>query len=295
MNRLTRKYILLGGSFFSLLIIFLFLQFLEVKNKSYIPRVGKFSKIKKIEISSPVERNLVLFLSNNIWYVLPENFEVDEEYISNLVGLLERFEIVDLVTKNPNLKNFDLNEEKKITLKVHYNGKQQIIFFGKDAPTKKHMYLSIPKDKSVYLGKGNFYFELNKTKEDVRSKKILVFKNEDIVSISWMEEGKNYSIFPFVDSNGEIKGKTSWLGKEINLKNYIPLLNLYAIEFKKDLLHNKYLRKIRISTKNSNYVVTVFFQDKEGDYYIGIGGRKEYYKITKFAGDNLMKSYTNFE
>ncbi|MGC8764719.1 MAG: DUF4340 domain-containing protein [Brevinematia bacterium] len=301
MNRLTKKYAFLTLSFVFLFIIWGTLSLIGEKSKSPIPKIGRFKHLKKIEISSQKAKNITLVLSNDSWYISPENFEVDEDAISQLTNLIENFEVVDFVSKSIGLSQFELDEKNRSKLTIFYNdNKSQTIYFGKFAPTKKHTYIQFPEDTGVYLCKGNFYFAINKTKEEFRSKKILSFNNEEILSINWTESDKEFSIFPLEDIKTNFKWGMSWLDSReanaSNVRNFLLLLNpLYAIEFLSNVDTKKPpLRNMTIKTKSTNYEITLYSQDKEGDYLIGIKGKNEYYKITKFAGDNLMKSHTNF-
>ncbi len=301
MSRFIKKYISLSLSFLFLFIIWGILLLIGEKSKETLPKIGKFKNLKKIEIFSPKGKEINLYLSNSQWYISPENFDVDEEYLTQLTNLIANFEIVEFVSKSIGLSQFEIDEKNRSKLTIYYNdNKLQTIFFGKFAPTKKHTYIQIPDDKSIYLCKGNFYFVLNKTKDKIRSKKILSFNNEEILSINWTENGKIYSIYPLEDLKSNFKWGVSWAeNKEANpstVKNFLLLLNpLYTIEFLSNTTPKvNPLRVLSIKTKTSNYNINIHEQNKEGDYIISIEGKKDFYKITKFAGDNLMKSYTNF-
>lgn len=300
MNRVSRKYIFLLSTTFILLLTLIVADIVSKSEKVKLPKIKRIVNLKGIEIFSEENQKISMFLSNKQWFIYPENYIVDESSIEEILSLLSNFEIVDFVSSGENPHIFELNKEKRYSLSLETLKNEKLtIYFGKTAPTRKHTYIQLPNDNNIYLAKGNFYYALHKKKEEFRSKKILSFVNEDIKSIEWTEDGKLYSIFPLEDLKKSFRWGASWKNGEINpekISNFLLILNpLFAIEFPQKIPHpDSVLRKLVIKTITNTYEIRFHSTDKEGDYYISIKGDTNYYKITKFAGDNLLKSYTNF-
>jgi len=300
MNRYIKKYITLFSTFFVFFIIWVILVISGRTAGKTIPQVKNIVEVKKLEIDSETYSNIVMYLSNDNWYLYPEGYIVDEEYIGEILSLLSNFEVVDFVSKGENLSIFELDSKKRYKLSLEYGtGKSLTVYFGKTAPTRKHTYIQLSGDQNVYLGRGNFYFALHRSKEEFRSKKILAFKNEDVLSISWNEGDKIFSIYPAEDLSKSFRWKASWKSGELDSKkisNFLLILNpLFTTQFMDRIPEAKQvLRKLTIKTRTNTFEVFVHSQNKEGDYYISIKGSKNYYKITKIAGDNLMIGHTNF-
>ncbi|MCX7820090.1 MAG: DUF4340 domain-containing protein [Brevinematales bacterium] len=290
---MRKKYLYLSISFLSFFVLWLISGFFVERTKSpRYPKINGFVNISKIEITSSTN-SIVLFNSNNNWYISPENYELDADIAKELFGLLSNFAIVDVVGKVENISSFELDAKSRIKVKISDNKKEHIIYFGKTATTKKHTYLILSNDDNIYLGKGDFYSVLHKPTGEYRSRQILHFKNEDLVSISWNEGGKIFEVYP---ENGGFKG--SWKETKLDSKkfgDFILVINpLYAIDFPQKIPSKNILRKINIKTKNSNFNIIIYDKDNEGDYYVELEGKKEFYKITGFAGNILLRSYTNY-
>lgn len=290
---MRKKYFYLSVSFLILFVLwFISGLFIEKTKSPKYPEINGFLKINKIEIISPTN-SITLFNSNNVWYIYPENYELDEDISKELFGQLSNFSIVDVVGKLENLSSFELDGKNRVKLKIFSEKKEQILYFGKTANTKKHTYLMLPDDDNIYLGKGDFYSVLHKPYSEYRSRKILNFKNDELVSISWNEGGKIYTVYP---EDGGFKG--SWKETKLDSKkfgDFMLVINpLYAIDFPVKIPVKNILRKINIKTKTSNFNIVIYDKDNEGDYYVEIEEKKEYYKITGFAGNILLRSYTNY-
>ncbi len=290
---MQKKYLYLFSSFVVLFLVwFISGIIIERYQNSNIPDIKNFRKPVKVEIKSK-NYSINLFLSNSNWYISPQNYLLDEEISIKLFDLLSNFSIVDMVGKSENLSSYQLDEDKKIVLKIKQNGKEQELFLGKTATTKKHTYLMIPDNENIYLAKGDFSFLADKNYSDFRSKKILSLNTNEITSISWREGGKNYS---FINDNG--KFKASWKKEDISERKfmdfYLVLTTLSAIDFPNKIPPKPVLRTLNIKTLSSNYNLIIFDKDENGDYFVKVEGKNENYKITEFAGNILLKSYTNY-
>ncbi len=290
---MKKKYIYLSISFLILFFVWILSGLFVEKAKSpKYPKISRFLNINQIEIIGTTN-SIILFNSNDNWYIYPYNYELDLDIAKELFSLLSNFSIVDVIGKVENISSFELDNKNRIKVKIITDKKEHILYFGKTANTRKHTYIMLPEDENIYLCKGDFYPLFHKPYEDYRSKQILRFKNDELVHIKWEENDQTFTVYP-----EESGFKGSWKETKLDPKkfgDFMLVINpLYAIDFPEKIPVKKILKKINIKTKTSNFNIIIYEKDKDGDYYVELENKKEYYKITGFAGNILLRSYTNY-
>ena len=154
-----------------------------------LPKISK-DKISRIEISKP-ESVLILEKKDNKWSINSENYPADFDNINQLTDLIEKLKLTALVSESENFTRYDLDDDKKITVKVMEGAKVRLNFdIGKKAPSFQHTFIRLDKDKRVYHANGNFQDKFNQTIDDLRDKKVVSFNRSKIKKITLNNKDK---------------------------------------------------------------------------------------------------------
>ncbi len=158
-----------------------------------LPEISK-DKISRIEISKP-ESLLILKKKDNKWSINSENYPADLDNINQLTDLIEKLKLTALVSESGNFTRYDLDDDKKITVKVMEGKKVRLNFdIGKKAPSFQHTFIRLDKDKRVYHANGNFQDKFNQTIDDLRDKKVVSFNRSKINKISLCNKDKKITL-----------------------------------------------------------------------------------------------------
>ena len=147
-----------------------------------LPEISK-DKISRIEIGKP-DSLLILKQKDHKWWINSENYPADPDKINQLTDLIEKIKLTALVSESENFTRYDLDPDKKITIKVMYGENVRLNFdIGKKVPSFQHTFVRLDKDKRVYHANGNFKDKFNWTIDDLRDKKVTSFNRSKINKI----------------------------------------------------------------------------------------------------------------
>ncbi len=154
----------------------------ENNDNDTLPQITKMApdKITSIEITKD-NSSIVLVKKDKQWFIKKENHLVTSVAVDNMIDALKSLKLSALVSQKSDLKRYELDDEKKIVVKV-FEGASPIFDFtmGKTAPTFNHTFIMLGKDTNVYHANGSFRTYFEKSKQEFRDKKVMEFKKESI-------------------------------------------------------------------------------------------------------------------
>lgn len=158
-----------------------------------LPEISK-DKISRIEIAK-ADSLLILKQKDHKWWINSENYPADSGKIEELTDLIEKIKLTALVSESGNFTRYDLDADKKITVKV-MEGENLMLNFdiGKKAPSFQHTFIRLDKDKRVYHGNGNFTDKFNQTIDDLRDKRVVSFNRNKINKITLGNKDKKITL-----------------------------------------------------------------------------------------------------
>ncbi len=118
------------------------------------------------------------------WQLAPHNYPADGSKIKSMLFELEAVDITDLVSESKAYKRYQLDDEKKLSIKAWAGDKLQRDFsIGKEAATYQHTFIRLPDNPNVYHARGDFRrkFELNTA--ELRDREVLAFDPDTLKQI----------------------------------------------------------------------------------------------------------------
>lgn len=141
------------------------------------------NQITKIEISKSGDA-IVLKKKDNKWYLEPTGYPADSNKVKDMLNVLGTLTLTTLVSESKDYGRYDLNNEKKITVKAWQQDVLKRHFdIGKAASSYRHTFVRIDADSRVFHARDNFRGKFDLTIARLRDKNVLSFKLTDIQEI----------------------------------------------------------------------------------------------------------------
>jgi len=139
--------------------------------------------ISKLQIT----RNQVTTVINkkdDKWFIAPEEWPADGDKIKNMLKAIEDLTLTALVSESRNYNLYDLEPEKKITVKA-WQGEnlKRDVDLGKTASSFRHTFVKMAGDERVYHARGNFRNNFDISVDDLRDKAVLTMNTAEIQQI----------------------------------------------------------------------------------------------------------------
>ena len=160
------------------------------RTRYQLPELGglKQSDINKIEISKS-GNSLILEKRDNQWYIEPAGYLADKTKVKAMLNVFESLALTALVSESKDYNRYDLNAEKRITVKAWQQGTLKRNFdIGKAAPSFRHTFVRLDGDSRVYHARDNFRSKFDLTIDDLRDKTVLSFKTTDIQQVQIIKD-----------------------------------------------------------------------------------------------------------
>ena len=299
----------------------LYLIFRNQDNTHYkLPELSHISgkQITKIEILKQ-GIPIVLKKKDNKWYIGPDEYPADSNKTEKMLDVIGKLSLTAIVSESENYNRYDLNDEKKITIKTWGKGDVKRTFdIGKAASSFRHTFVKLKNDNRVYHARGNFRSDFDKTVEELRDKTVLAFNQDEI---QYVRITKEKADIEFTRSNIPVDVKTTeeadtqapppspvntiWETADDKKANkaaierlLASLSNLSCHEYikgakKEDFSNPVYTIELK-GTKD--YRVSIFSKiDTETSGYPAISSENNYpFSIRESQADNLMKEPGDF-
>ncbi|MBL0732259.1 MAG: DUF4340 domain-containing protein [Desulfosarcina sp.] len=168
-----------------------------------IPDIAK-TEITKLEIAA-INSDIILKKKSGNWYIDPEGYPADKDKVNKMLDGLKDIKVTALVSQLKNYNLYDLNAEKKITIKAWNKDKLNRLFeIGKTASSYRHTFIKLEKDGPVYHAEGDFRSSFDLTKDQLRDKMVLSFEKNEISAIN-IHKGNAHISLAFKEVNAELK------------------------------------------------------------------------------------------
>ena len=155
-----------------------------------LPAVLRFD-ISKIEISKP-DTSIAMNIKDDIWHIAPQGYPANTGKIKNLLDIVEKLPLTALVSESKNYNRYDLNDEKKITVRAWAGDTLRREFeVGKATASRKHTFVKLAGDHRVYQAQGNLRPLFDLTVDRLRDKRVLSFERAEIREIHIAKDQKS--------------------------------------------------------------------------------------------------------
>lgn len=155
-----------------------------------LPDVLRFD-ISKIEISKP-DTSIAMNIKGDIWHIAPQGYPANTGKIKNLLDIIEKLPLTALVSESKNYNRYDLNDEKKITVRAWAGDTLRREFVvGKATASRKHTFVKLAGDHRVYQALGNLRPVFDQTVDRLRDKRVLSFERAEIQEIHIAKDQKS--------------------------------------------------------------------------------------------------------
>ncbi len=146
------------------------------------------SEISKIEISK-AGNSFVLKKEDNQWYLEPAGYLADKTKVNAMLNVFEALALTALVSESKDYSRYDLDAEKRITVKAWQQTTLKRNFdIGKAATSFRHTFVKLNGDSRVFHARDNFRSKFDFTVDDLRDKTVLSFKTPDIQQVQVIKD-----------------------------------------------------------------------------------------------------------
>lgn len=163
-----------------------YLVFHKTDRTNYqLPEVPKVSekKISKLEITTKGEK-ILLNKKDDDWLVGEKAYLADKGKVNDILDVLGDLTVTALVSESKNYIRYELDDEKKISLKAWAGSDLSLAFdVGKAASTYQHTFVKLSDDSNIYHARGYFRTKFERSIDDLRDKNVLSFKEDEIKAV----------------------------------------------------------------------------------------------------------------
>ncbi len=150
------------------------------------------------------------------WVITPQGFPADGARVKGMLFSLEDMAITALISESRAYERYDLGETQRIHVMAWAGGKlKRDVDVGKEAATYQHTHVRLPDDPRIYLARGDFRRQFDKSLDDLRDKRVMHFQIDDITALTVEQGGKSFSYTAQKPSPSGDKAKaaeTTWQG-----------------------------------------------------------------------------------
>jgi hypothetical protein len=232
-----------------------------------------------------------------------------------MLDVIKELTVTTLVSESKNYIRYDLDDDKKITVRAWTGGTLTREFeVGKAATSSRHTFVMLADDDRVYHAQGNFRGRFDQTIERLRDKTVLFFDQSEIqeihiskgeeamvfarkeipVQVSVSEEADAQSPPPPPEVEMVWQTADGKAGDETRLSKLLTTLsNLKCEKYVDDRKKEDFANPIcTLWLKGpKEYTLSIFAKsDKEAKNYPAVCSENDYpFLIPKWQADNLMK------
>ncbi len=147
--------------------------------------------ITSIKITKGLEI-VELKLKDDMWLIYPEKYPADNAKINPMVDVIKNLTVTAMVSEAESYPRYELDPENKINIQAEADGNIVRTFdIGKSAPSNRHTFIKLPKDKRVYHARDNFRSKFDQTKDNLRDKTVLRVEKSEIQQVEIKDKEGN--------------------------------------------------------------------------------------------------------
>lgn len=115
------------------------------------------------------------------WYIEPGGYSADKDRVSAMLEAFRGLTLTALVSESGSFGRYGLDDAGKITVNA-WVGKDLVrsVDIGDTASTRQHTFVKFPGDGNVYHARGNLKNLFEKSRDDLRDKRVFSFSQSDI-------------------------------------------------------------------------------------------------------------------
>lgn len=266
--------------------------------------------ISKIEVSKGGTA-VLLEKKDKKWQIVPEGYPADTDKVRKMLDVIEGLTLTALISKSKNYDRYDLDEDKKIIVRVWTGDTLKLEFdVGKAATSYRHTFVKPAGDHCVYHARDNFRDKFDQTGEALRDKTVLSFKQDEINEIH-INDGNKTLVFsrkqahledaakepveisPPTEKTGEVWETTD--GKKGDKEKLDGLLNTLASLKCKEYTdisakdnQGKPVYTVRLKG-DKEYALSLFDKAGEKEYYPATSSQNNYpFILSKWSADKVI-------
>lgn len=119
------------------------------------------------------------------WLIQPQGFPADQAQIDRMLDAVSGIVLTSLVSESGNYPQYDLSDDKKITLEIAAGDKAGLkIDIGKPASTHRHTFVRLDNDSKVYQARNNIRQPFDIEVAALRDKNVSTFDREMVSAVS---------------------------------------------------------------------------------------------------------------
>jgi hypothetical protein len=154
----------------------------------------KQGEITKIEISQG-GNSFTLKKKDDQWYFEPAGYLADRTKVNAMLNVFEALTLTALVSETKDYNRYDLQAEKRITVKAWQQATLKRNFdIGKAASSFRHTFVRLDGDSRVFHARDNFRDKFDFTIDDLRDKTVMSFKTTDIRQIEIVKDADSVKL-----------------------------------------------------------------------------------------------------
>ncbi|MCD6585566.1 MAG: DUF4340 domain-containing protein [Desulfobacteraceae bacterium] len=151
----------------------------------------KGTDITSIKITKGLEI-VELKLKDDKWLIYPEKYLADKSKIDPMVDVIKDLKVTAMVSEAESYPRYELDPENKISIQAKADDNIVRTFdIGKSAPSNRHTFIKLPKDKRIYHARDNFRSKFDQTKDNLRDKTVLIVKKSEIHQVEIKDKDGN--------------------------------------------------------------------------------------------------------
>ncbi len=154
------------------------------------------AKLKNTDITSvKITKGLEIVelkQKNDSWLIYPEKYLADKTKIDPMVDIIKELTVTAMVSEAESYPLYELDAENRINIQAGSDGNIVRAFdIGKSAPSNRHTFIKLPRDKRVYHARDNFRSKFDQTKDDLRDKIVLSVEKSEIQQVELKDKDGN--------------------------------------------------------------------------------------------------------
>jgi hypothetical protein len=272
------------------------------------------AKITKIEIAK-AHTSITLKKEGDKWEFEPQGYPADTDRVKRMLETIQELTVTALVSESKSYGRYDLEDDKKITVKAWVGDKPTREFdLGKAASSFRHTFVKLAGDDRIYHARGNFRGQFDLSVDNLRDKAVLSFDQAEIDEIHITKGTKEVTFartqMPVEVTASQDEGETEgapapdvemiWQtadgkkGDKTKLNRFISTLASLRCEKyiddkkKEDFTNPTYTIKLK---DTQEYALSIFAKtDEEAKNYPAISSGNDYpFLLPEWQVNNLMK------
>ena len=163
-----------------------------------LPQLEKIDTqtVMKMTVTRPAGE-LLLEKKEGQWQLMPHGYPADATKIDAMLTTIGNLTVTTVVAEKSSDARYDLDPDHRLEVKAWDENKIVRQFsLGKAADTFRHTFVKLPDDNRIFHAKDNFRDRFDFTVAGLRSKQVLTFDPDEIISIQVARNDQTFEWMP---------------------------------------------------------------------------------------------------